>query len=326
MTLALSQLDTINLVYLLAAIAFIYGLKMLGKVKTAVRGNFISAVGMLIAAAATFMLVNQKANPGESFGVSLIWIGVAMLIGTAAGLWLAIKTPITGMPQMVGLLNGFGGLASMFVGIGDYARIKTGTYELLNGDYTISAGLTVLVGGITFTGSLVAFGKLQGLKITPQAPVQFKGQIAATIGLLLACLALTALLIAQPTWGWTLAINAIFALALGILLVIGIGGADMPVVISLMNSYSGIAAALSGFVLRNELLIITGALVGASGIILTNIMCKAMNRSLLNVLFGGVGSAVAASGAKGPAGQAKAVTAEARPPGPSQFLQKEDHA
>ncbi len=310
MTLALTQLDTINLVYLLAAIAFIYGLKMLGKVKTAVRGNLVSAVGMLIAACTTFFLINQKANPGESFEISLIWIGAAMLIGTAAGLWLAIKTPMTGMPQMVGLLNGFGGLASMFVGIGDYARVKTGTYELLTGDYTLSAGLTVLVGGVTFTGSLVAFGKLQGLKITPQAPVQFKGQVAAIAGLLVGSLALTALLIAQPTWGWTIAIIALFALALGILLVIGIGGADMPVVISLMNSYSGIAAALSGFVLKNELLIITGALVGASGIILTNIMCKAMNRSLLNVLFGGVGSAVASSGAKGPAGQAKSVTAE----------------
>jgi len=312
LTLALQRADWINLAYLTAAVCFIVGLKMLGKVKTAARGNAVSALGMLIAAVTTFFFMTGGTT------VSLIWIAIALLIGTAVGLWFALKVPMTNMPQMVGLLNGFGGIASMLVGIGDYANKDGLEWATLVGEvpglpyqanYFLATALTVLVGGVTFTGSLVAFGKLEGLKITPSRPVQFSWSKPAIAGLLVLCLVLGGLLIAKPAWGWTLAPLAVFALALGILLVIGIGGADMPVVISLLNSYSGIAASMAGFVLRNELLIITGALVGASGIILTKIMCKAMNRSLMNVLFGGVGGVVAQA-AGGPKGTHRTVTPE----------------
>ncbi len=303
-TLALAKLDWINLAYLLAAVCFILGLKMLGKVRTASRGNTVSAMGMLIAACVTFLHMNDDQT------ISLVWVLVALLIGTAAGMWGALRVPMTDMPQMVGLLNGFGGIASMLVGIADYARVESAAYASLPFDYTLAAGLTILTGGVTFTGSLVAYGKLAGLKITPAKPVQFPGGKTLIASLLLLGLLLAALLIINPTWGWLIAPLVIIALALGIVLVIGIGGADMPVVISLLNSYSGIAASMAGFVLRNELLIITGALVGASGIILTRIMCKAMNRSLLNVLFGGVGAPGSASSGGGPQGAHHEATAE----------------
>ncbi|MEX2214328.1 MAG: NAD(P)(+) transhydrogenase (Re/Si-specific) subunit beta [Phycisphaeraceae bacterium] len=295
--------DWINLAYLGAAICFIFGLKMLSRIESAQRGNLLSATGMLLACIVTFFHMSG----GEA--VSLIWIIIALAIGGGIGLWLAIKVPMTGMPQMVGLLNGFGGIASLLVAIGAYGRV--GSYADLPAAFTGSTGLAVLVGGVTFTGSLVAFGKLQGLKITPSSPVQFKGQNLVIVGLILLSVLFTILLVFNPTWGWTFIITTLAALALGILLVIGIGGADMPVVISLLNSYSGIAASMAGFVLQNELLVITGALVGASGLILTNIMCKAMNRSLLNVLFGGVGAPVATTGGDGgPQGEARSVTPE----------------
>ena len=303
LTFALTKLDWINLAYLLAAICFIVGLKMLGKVKTAAQGNAVSAMGMLIAASVTFFYMSG----GEA--ISLVWVFIALIIGTAIGMWGALRVPMTDMPQMVGLLNGFGGIASMLVGIGAYARIPSGAYEALTFDYTLSTGLTILIGGVTFTGSLIAFGKLSGLKITPTKPVQFPGGKLLIASLLFVGLLLAVLLIIKPQWGWLIAPLVLIALALGIVLVIGIGGADMPVVISLLNSYSGIAASMAGFVLRNELLIITGALVGASGIILTRIMCKAMNRSLLNVLFGGVGGAVAQTG-DGPKGTHREASAE----------------
>ncbi len=281
LTLCFGKTEWLNLVYLLAAAMFIFGLKMLSSVKTARRGNFVSALGMLLACVATLFYLT-----GGTL-VSLAWIAVALLIGAAAGLLLALKVQMTAIPQMVALLNGFGGIASLLVASGDYLKQADPTTEPPN--VLAAVGLTVLVGGVTFTGSLVAFGKLQGLKLTPSRPIQFAGQKALIGLLLLASLAMTGLLVASPGAGWSVGITAGASLVLGILLVIGIGGADMPVVISLLNSYSGLAAAMAGFVLTNNALIITGALVGASGIILTNIMCKAMNRSLMNVLFGGVG-------------------------------------
>jgi NAD(P) transhydrogenase subunit beta len=234
-----------------------------------------------------------------------------------------VKVQMTAMPQMVALFNGFGGIASLLVACGDYAR----TYEriasieemvashadLWSGvpwHVLVATGLAVLIGGVTFTGSLVAFGKLQGLKITPGRPVQFPGQIVAIVAMALASLVLTGVLVWQPDQAWTIIVIAALSLVLGILLVIGIGGADMPVVVSLLNSYSGLAASMAGFVLDNQALIITGALVGASGLILTNIMCKAMNRSLANVLFGGVGTSDVAAGAPGGAAGATGTVRE----------------
>ena len=308
----------VQLAYLVAAVMLLLGLKKLGSVKTAVRGNTISAMGMLLACALTFFLMNK----GEA--ISLVWIGIAILIGTAAGLWLAVKTPMTGMPQMVGLLNGFGGIASLLVAVGDFSRNfgdHQQTAELRNtitdpGELTtalasaglptqgvwltlLAIGLASLIGGITFTGSLVAFGKLQGLKWTPTKPIQFPGQKLIIAALLLLSLIMAAVLVVVPDAWWAVALITVFSLVLGVLLVIGIGGGDMPVVVSLLNSYSGLAASMAGFVLQNHLLIITGSLVGASGLILTTIMCKAMNRSLMNVLFGGVGATVKKSAGSG---------------------------
>jgi NAD(P) transhydrogenase subunit beta len=308
--------EIINLLYLLAAVLFIVGLKRMSAVKSAANGNLISAVGMLLATVVTFFYLTGPQ------AISLVWIAAALAIGTVAGLLLALRVSMTGMPQMVALLNGFGGIASLLVACGDYLNkdvhhagaIIPGFIfgEVEPWHVLLSTGLTILVGGVTFTGSVVAFGKLQGLKITPSRPIQFTGQKAAIALMLLVSLGLCGCLVAQPDDAWTLVVIAILSLVLGVLLVIGIGGADMPVVISLLNSYSGIAASMAGFVLNNQCLIITGALVGASGIILTNIMCKAMNRSLANVLFGGVGfeggagKTVAGAGAKGTVRQVSA--------------------
>jgi len=292
-TIALIQADYLNLLYLLAAVLFIYGLKMLSKVKTAARGNLISALGMLLACVVTFVHLRDVTL------VTLVWIVIAILIGSVTGMVLALKVPMTGMPQIVALFNGFGGIASLLVASVNY-KLKLGEPlgDLRSIDSLAATGLATLIGGVTFTGSLVAFGKLQGLKITPGRPIQFPGQKMLIALMLLACLALTGYLITQPDFHIAMVVIVALSLVLGILLVIGIGGADMPVVISLLNSYSGLAAAMAGFVLGKEglALIITGALVGASGIILTNIMCKAMNRSLANVLFGGVGVESAAPG------------------------------
>jgi len=283
LTLAFSKPDWLNVVYLLAAVMFIFGLKMLSSVKSARQGNLVSAAGMLLACVATLF------NITGGTAVSLIWIAIGMLIGGGVGLVLAMKVPMTGMPQIVALFNGFGGIASLLVAAGEYARKYAAADTEWSWNALLATGLAILIGGVTFTGSLVAFGKLQGLKITPGRPIQFAGQKPLILLLVLACLVLTGMLIGNPDLGWINPVNVVLSLLLGVLLVIGIGGADMPVVISLLNSYSGLAAAMAGFVLSNNALIITGALVGASGIILTNIMCKAMNRSLVNVLFGGVG-------------------------------------
>jgi len=297
----LASTNLLAVLYLVSAVMFILGLKMLSRVESARRGNLVSALGMLLACGVTFFhLTGAEA-------ISLVWILIAMLLGGAVGLVLALRVPMTGMPQMVALLNGFGGIASLLVASGDFFHGVDPVWWSL-----LATGLAVLIGGVTFTGSLIAFGKLQGLKLTPSAPVQFPGQKIAIALLLALALLLSVLLIPAP-WFWLrtamILLVAGMALALGVMLVVGIGGADMPVVISLLNSYSGLAAAMAGFALDNHALIITGALVGASGVILTSIMCKAMNRSLLNVLFGGVGAAVA-GGQGGPTGTAKAYTAE----------------
>ena len=320
MTLAMTKTNMLDLVYLLSAVCFIVGLKFLSKVNTAKQGNLISSLGMLIASVATFFFLEG----GDV--ISLVWIAIAVLIGSAIGLVLAVKVEMTGMPQMVALFNGFGGIASLLVAIGTYshnlvdmatandpqavahlnaaqmAALKTWAASApFSWDAMLATGLAVLIGGVTFTGSLVAFGKLQGLKITPAHPVQWPGGKAAIAGLTALGAVLSFLMIWYIDAWWMIWVVAAASLVLGVLLVIGIGGADMPVVISLLNSYSGLAAAMAGFVLNNVALIITGALVGASGIILTNIMCKAMNRSLINVLFGGVGAV--SSGSSGSSGE-----------------------
>ena len=262
-----------NLSYVLASVLFILGIKKLSHPKTARDGNFIAASGMLIAIVATLV----------SFGrIDFQMIAIGMIIGAIIGATFAIKVEMTQMPQMVAIFNGFGGGASALVAAAEF--LKTGEIT------TFTLGtifVSIFVGTLTFTGSFIAFGKLQGF-ISGQ-PVVFPGQQIINAILALCLLAIGFNVVQNPAemdfFYGVIAISAI----LGITLTIPIGGADMPVVISLLNSYSGIAAAATGFVLMNNGLIISGALVGASGIILTNIMCKGMNRSLANVIFGAVG-------------------------------------
>lgn len=268
----------IQLSYLVASVLFILGLKKLGSPATARQGNLMGAIGMLIAVVAT--LLDQAVLNYE-----MIFAGIA--IGSALGAVMAYKVEMTAMPQMVGLLNGFGGAASALVAIGEFWRLMSGTATIPIED-TITIILSVLIGGVTLTGSLLAFAKLQ--EMVPGAPITFPMQQPINLGLVLLFFAGSAFLIADPKDSTVFLIISAISLILGFLFVLPIGGADTPVVISLLNSFSGLAASAAGFVLMNNILIVSGALVGASGIILTEIMCRAMNRTLANVLFSAFGS------------------------------------
>ena len=274
----------IELSYLLAAILFIIGLKQLSSPATARQGNFLAAIGMLIAIIAT--LINQEIL---SYGL----IAVALVIGSIIGLVSAQKVPMTAMPQMVGIFNGLGGAASALIAIGEYWRLLQ-SGENIAFDSILIAILGVLIGGVTFTGSVLAFAKLQ--ELITGAPVTFPFQQPFNILLLLTFLGGSVYLFFDPTSIDVFLTLVVLSLIFGALFVLPIGGGDMPVVISLLNSFSGLAASVVGFILMNSMLIIAGALVGASGIILTQIMCKAMNRSLASVLFGAFGTGASAGG------------------------------
>ncbi|MEM9016631.1 MAG: NAD(P)(+) transhydrogenase (Re/Si-specific) subunit beta [Verrucomicrobiota bacterium] len=291
----------INISYILASVLFIFGIKMLGSADTARKGNLISAVGMLIAVIVTFL--NRDVNDGEA--LSFTWIVIGILLGGAIGLVAAKRVQMTGMPELVALFNGFGGLASLFVGWAEFAKEN----DFSGSDYPLFTSFAVvfaiLVGGVTFTGSMIAYLKLSG-KMGGSATV-FPAQKAINAAVFIALLAFGVVFVATNA-SWALYIVIALSLLLGVLGVIPIGGGDMPVVISFLNSFSGVAASAAGFVILNNVLIVAGCLVGASGIILTVIMCKAMNRSLANVLFGGFG----ASGGKAQEveGEMKAMTPE----------------
>lgn len=266
-----------NFAYLIAAVFFILGLKLLSSPKTARRGNLFGALGMLIAVVVTLT------NKGI---LDYTYIIIGLIVGGAIGMILAKKVQMTDMPQMVGMLNGLGGGASGLVAYSEYLRINAGTVTGTV-DALVALVLSLLIGSVTFTGSMIAFAKLQG--IMRGAPVLYAMQKQINALMLLAVLVLGVMFVLGPEQWQLLLIIIVIALILGVTSVIPIGGADMPVVISLLNSYSGIAAAATGFVLSNNVLIISGTLVGSAGLILTSIMCKAMNRSLGNVLFAGVG-------------------------------------
>ncbi|MBU0679530.1 MAG: NAD(P)(+) transhydrogenase (Re/Si-specific) subunit beta [Verrucomicrobia bacterium] len=261
--------------YIIASVLFIYGLKMLSSARTARKGNLISALGMAIAMGATMAYA----------GMSYHWIIIGGLIGSAIGAFAAKLVKMTAMPEMVGLFNGFGGLASLLVGWAEYHGGRA-SLDLFT---VIAIFCTIVIGGVTFSGSLIAYAKLA--EKLDGKPVLFKGQQVLN-GAILVGLVLGAVLFAiDPAGMYPLfVLMMIVSLILGVLLTIPIGGADMPVMIALLNSYSGLAACAAGFVIRNNVLIVAGSLVGASGLILTNIMCKAMNRSLANVMFAGVGA------------------------------------
>lgn len=275
--------DAIQLLYLVATAFFIRGLKLLNSPQTARRGNMLASIGMLIGIVVT--LFNQQIVSFE-----LIIIGV--LIGGLIGAVLAKKVAMTAMPELVAVFNGFGGGASALVAWGELARYND--INAIDSTGMVTIGLSVFIGSLTFTGSFIAFGKLKGF-ISGNA-ITFPGLNVINIGSMIAVLVLIVLYTMDPgntTLFWVI---LGVSLLIGVTSVIPIGGADMPVVISLLNSYSGIAASMAGFVLGNNLLIVSGALVGAAGLILTNIMCKAMNRSLANVIFGSFGGDGASGG------------------------------
>ncbi|MDP6054318.1 MAG: NAD(P)(+) transhydrogenase (Re/Si-specific) subunit beta, partial [Candidatus Latescibacteria bacterium] len=271
--------DLVNIVYLIAASLFVLGLKGLSHPRTAVRGNMLGALGMFIAVVTT--LINQQIIGFEAI------VGGLILGGVIGGIW-AVKVPMTGMPQFVGLCNGFGGGASALVAGAAFveASLQAGT-NAVPVQFSIATVASGMIGSVTFWGSLIAFGKLQGL--VSEKAVRFPGDHFLKALVLLAGLVVGVMIVMNPGVTEYYWIMIAIASILGILLVVPIGGADMPVVVALLNSYSGTAAAATGFVLSNNVLIIAGSLVGASGFILTQIMCKAMNRSLANVMFAGVG-------------------------------------
>jgi len=285
--------------YLVSAVMFIVGLKRLQHPDTARGGNQIAAAGMLLAVVAT--LLDQSI-------VSFTWIIIGMLGGSLIGLIMARTVPMTAMPQMVGAFNGFGGAASGLVAVSEFLRVVQ-TGGVLDGDQGVSIMAGTLIGAVTFSGSMIAFGKLQGIVTgnaiqNPLVRVLAIALAAASLGAAVYLIAFTP----DPIIYYGLLAAA---LVLGVLFVIPIGGADMPVVIALLNSYSGLAASAAGFVLENNALIISGALVGASGLILTSIMCHAMNRSLANVLFSAFGTGSAAAGVAGEDGEKVATPIEA---------------
>jgi NAD(P) transhydrogenase subunit beta len=266
----------ISAAYLVATFLFILGLKWMGKPITAVKGNLCSAIGMGIAIIATLFEYNI---------LSFTWIFTGLLVGSAIGYWISQRIQMTAMPEMVALLNGLGGGSSLLVGLAA-VQIEN-TPNLL---FWIVIVLSIIIGTVTLTGSLIAWGKLS--ERIPSPPFLLPGQKWISILLIGMILGLSLCLPFLPHLAFdTLILIACISGLLGILSVLSIGGGDMPVVISLLNSYSGLAACAAGFATQNTLLIIAGALVGASGIILTNIMCKAMNRPLSNVLFSGFQSA-----------------------------------
>ena len=289
-------MDSIRILLLLVAAAcFIMGLKLLGRPETARRGNLVSSLGMLCAVLGTALVV------WEGHG-SFTPILIGILAGAVVGIPTAKKVKMTAMPEMVALFNGFGGIASLLVGWSQLHSMNvSGGVQFLSFFGGISIFLAMLIGGITFTGSLVAFGKLAGH--IPTRPILLPNQNLINGAVLLLVLVGAVFFGLHPDQYWIFLIAAVISLGMGITAVIPIGGADMPAVISLLNSYSGLAACAAGLAVQNNLLIITGALVGASGIILTNIMCKAMNRSLANVLFSGFGAVT--SGGAGGGGQEK---------------------
>lgn len=314
----------INLAYIVACVLFIFGIKRLGKTETARSGNAISSLGMLIAVVAVFLDGDvMKSWTTDWIQNGYLWCFGGIAVGAIIGAVWAKKVKMTGMPELVALFNGFGGLASLLVAWSEFAKVDSAGVVLPhsvaeNPVSEVSLFLTILIGAITFTGSLLAYGKLSE-KISGR-PFLFKGQ--QVVNALIVLVALAAMIVylfpcivpaGDPAQVQAVALYAGIAVSLlmGVTVVLPIGGGDMPVVISLLNSLSGLAAAMAGFVINNNVLVVAGCLVGASGVILTVIMCKAMNRSIGNLLFSGFGAADSGSSKKaGTGAEPKAVSVE----------------
>jgi NAD(P) transhydrogenase subunit beta len=286
----------IDLGYIVASILFILGIKMLGKPERARMGNMVSALGMLIAIVAVLF----------ECCLSYEWVITGIIIGSLIGAVAARTVQMTAMPQMVAILNGFGGIASLLVGWENFHSEPESNLFV-----RVAIILAVLIGGVAFSGSLVAYAKLAG-RISGR-PILFKGQQFVNAAIFAVILVCGAFLLYHPTGAFAYVVFLFImalSLALGVIAVIPIGGADMPVVIALLNSYSGLAASAAGFIIINTVLIVAGSLVGASGLILTGIMCKAMNRSLGSVLFSGLKAGTSSKVAAVVQGEPKAITPE----------------
>ena len=295
-------MDTLaSYLYILATVGFIFGIKRLSGVRSARSGNQIAAIGMLIATVGVLVQVGALSWPVAIAG---------LVIGSGIGIYLARSVEMTAMPELVAAFNGLGGAASAFVGLAFIVQSASGDlpegiesaalFDRISKQSAITLPISILVGVATLTGSLVAYLKLSGKKLVHPLGGSIRHSAHAALGLFLLTTSFWLVAFADGPGSITMAAIALVLVSglLGIFLVLPIGGADMPVVVALLNSYSGVAAAASGFVLNNLLLVVAGALVGASGLILTQIMCKAMNRSLGNVLLGGIGDDAVAEDAR----------------------------
>ena len=303
----------IKILYMVSCIFFIRGIKLLGKTDTARKGNLYSSIGMLIACVTVLcekqVIGSWSSNPLEN---GYLFIAAAIVVGSVIGIIWSKKVEMTGMPQLVALFNGFGGLSSLLVAIAQYVCQPKGDYFT-----AVSLGLTIAIGAVAFTGSVVAWGKLSGKAFKKNVAIPGKNAINAIICIIgLVAIIAYSFFTADNPFGLAniefigiVAATAAF-LILGFTMVIPIGGGDMPVIISFLNALSGLAAAFAGFAINNTVLVVSGCLVGASGLILTLIMCKAMNRKFSNLLFKSFGGSKKKAGANGPAKEPKAISVE----------------
>ena len=303
----------IKILYMVSCIFFIRGIKLLGKTDTARKGNLYSSIGMLIACVTVLcekqVIGSWSSNPLEN---GYVYIAAAIVLGSVIGIIWSKKVEMTGMPQLVALFNGFGGLSSLLVAIAQYVCQPKGDYFT-----AVSLGLTIAIGAVAFTGSVVAWGKLSGKAFKKNVAIPGKNVINAIICIIgLVAIIAYSFFGAENPFGLAniefigiVAATAAF-LILGFTMVIPIGGGDMPVIISFLNALSGLAAAFAGFAINNTVLVVSGCLVGASGLILTLIMCKAMNRKFSNLLFKSFGGSKKKAGANGPAKEPKAISVE----------------
>lgn len=302
----------IKILYMVSCIFFIRGIKLLGKTDTARKGNLYSSIGMLIACVTVLcekqVIGSWSSNPLEN---GYLYIAAAIVLGSIIGIIWSKKVEMTGMPQLVALFNGFGGLSSLLVAIAQYVCQPKGDYFT-----AVSLGLTIAIGAVAFTGSVVAWGKLSGKAFKKNVAIPGKNAINAIICIigLVAIVAYSFFTEDNPFGLANIEFIGIVAstaafLILGFTMVIPIGGGDMPVIISFLNALSGLAAAFAGFAINNTVLVVSGCLVGASGLILTLIMCKAMNRKFSNLLFKSFGAKKKA-GSNGPAKEPKAISVE----------------
>ncbi len=290
--------DTQQYVYLAGAALFVLSIKWMGQVRSSRRGNWAGSLAMILAVAGTLLAMQFSAQ-------SFAWIGGAVVLGAIIGIPMAVLMPMTAVPQRTALSHAFGGLAAGLVGTAEFLENTPHIPRFAMG----ALAAEMLLGYLTFTGSLLAFGKLQ--EIVPTRPIVYPGRNAVTLGTLALAVLSGIYLTINPGQEVALYVLMASSLAFGLFLVMPIGGADMPTVIAILNAYAGLSAAAMGFVLNNKLLIIAGALDGSSGLILSILMCKAMNRSFANVLFGGVGQIVAKTASStGPAKEVKAYTVE----------------